>query len=90
MDWATTRWTPLTEVSVKEGGGGAEGKYKVLTGCGYGIRGWERCGWYKRAVRSYRAMSKRRTSPHGELMIDDDGLMEKLVRNLGSSSTLLM
>ena len=39
MDWAATRRTPLTEVSVEGVGGGAEGKYKVLTGCGYGIRG---------------------------------------------------
>ena len=32
---------PLTEVSVEEVGGGAEGKYKVLTRCGYGIREWD-------------------------------------------------
>ena len=41
MDWAAARQTPLTEVSVEEVGGGAEGKYKVLMGCGYGIRGWD-------------------------------------------------
>ena len=41
MDQAAARRTPLTEVSVEEVGGGAEGKYKVLTGCGYGICGWD-------------------------------------------------
>ena len=41
MDRAAARRTPLTEVSVEKVGGGAEGKYKVLTGCGYGIHGWD-------------------------------------------------
>ena len=40
MDQAAARRTPLTEVSVEEVGGGAEGKYKVLTGCRYSIREW--------------------------------------------------
>ena len=43
MDRAAARRTPLTEVSVEEVGGGAEGKYKVLTGCRYSI-----CEWYER------------------------------------------
>ena len=38
MDRAAARWTLLTEVFVEGVGGSAEGKYKVLMGCGYGIR----------------------------------------------------
>ena len=41
MDQADARRRPLTEVSVEGIGGGAEGKYKVLMGCGYGIHGWD-------------------------------------------------
>ena len=43
MDRAAMRRTLLI-VSVEEVGGSAEEKYKVLTGCGYGIRGWMHCG----------------------------------------------
>ena len=38
--WAGSA-TSLTEVSVEEIGSGTEGKYKILTECGYGIRGWD-------------------------------------------------
>ena len=48
MDRAAARRTPLTEVSVEGVGGGAEGKYKVLTGCRYVSVDRMRCGWYER------------------------------------------
>ena len=68
MDRAAARWTPLTEVFVKEVGSGVEGKHKYSRDADIVSVNGMRCGWYEREKGGLVAAA-RRTTPLTEVSV---------------------